>query len=134
MHSVHLFRYLLEGVLLTTLAACGSAADDSTDSGDDTRMERATALCARRCDKEIATRCESTPADRRTTCIAVCTEKYSDHLNCSSTLTTLDSCRAVGGTYTCDPAGMPLLGPVGLCESELQACMACTGEGAEGCR
>lgn len=133
MHSVHVFRRMLQGVLLTTLAACGSAGDDQADSDDDNQMERATALCARRCDKEIATRCESTPSDRRTVCIADCTEKYSQHPGCGPSLTALDSCRAVGGTYTCDAAGMPLLGPVGLCESEQQTCMTCTGERAEDC-
>lgn len=134
MHSVSVFRYMLRAALLT-LAACSSAGEESADDpAEGTRIEHAAALCAKRCDKEIATRCDSTPVDRRSACIAGCTEKYDQHPDCSQALTTLDGCRAVGGTYTCDAAGMPLLGPVGLCESELQECMACTAEGVDGCR
>lgn len=135
MHSVHVLLRILTSMLLATLAACSSGDDDAAgDSNDDEQMERATAVCARRCDKEIATRCESTPTGRRDTCIAACTKKYSDHPDCRSDLLTLDSCRAVGGTYTCDASGMPLLGPVGLCKTELETCTSCTGASAEsGC-
>jgi hypothetical protein len=134
MHCVQVPLRVLYGVLLATIIACSSGEDTSEDSNTDDPMERATALCARRCDKEIATRCEATPSDGRSRCISACTEKYNDHPNCNSSLIGLDSCRAVRGTYTCDTAGMPLLGPVGLCEDELETCVACTGEAADSCR
>jgi hypothetical protein len=134
MHGVQVPLRWLQGVLLTMIVACSSGEDTPEDSNKDEPMERATALCARRCDKEIATRCEATPSDGRSRCITACTEKYNDHPDCSSSLIGLDSCRAVGGTYTCDAAGMPLLGPVGLCEDELETCVACTGGTAEACR
>jgi hypothetical protein len=133
MHSVQTLLRAVTSILLLTIVACSSSDETSGDPNQDEQMERATALCTRRCDKEVATRCEATPPDRRSTCIASCTEKYTDHPDCNSSLVTLDSCRAVGGSYTCDAAGAPLLGPAGLCEAELQACLACTGGSADGC-
>jgi hypothetical protein len=133
MHCVQVLLPVLHGVLLTTIIACSSGKATPDDSNENEQMERATALCARRCDKEIATRCEATPSDGRSRCISACTEKYNDHPDCSSSLISLDSCRAVGGTYTCDAGGRPLFGPVGLCEDELGTCVACTGA-ADACR
>jgi hypothetical protein len=134
--EMHWARVLLrvQGVLLTTIVACGSGEETPRDSDEDDQMERATALCTRRCDKEIATRCEATPSDGKSRCISACTEKYSAHPDCSASLINLDSCRAVGGTYTCDAAGKPVLGPVGLCQEELDTCVACTGDAADACR
>jgi hypothetical protein len=124
----------LSSLLLITMVACGSGDDNSAEPNQDEQMARATALCARRCDKEIATRCEATPVDRRSTCIASCTEKYADYPDCSANLVTLDGCRALGGTYTCDAAGEAVLGPAGLCAAEMETCLACTGENTDGCR
>jgi hypothetical protein len=45
----------------------------------------------------------------------------------------LDECRVERGTYTCDDSGYPVVGPIGVCEEQGEACMACTESNVLSC-
>ena len=117
---------------LTSLA-CSSSSDADRDADRDLRLERADELCTTRCELEIAANCDATPENYLSGCVALCSDKYRHYAGCDAEFTALDECRVERGTYACDDSGYPVIGPIGVCGEQGEACMACTGSNVLSC-